>query len=86
MDDAMIKKWAGMHVNKLAHFGCQSTNRVEGGHATLKTILSNAAGNLQKAYESIHKWYTGMVRNASVRSKIRNQHPINSHKPMWYIG
>jgi hypothetical protein len=57
------KKWAGMHVNKLAHLGCQSTNRVEGGHATLKSILTNAGGNLQKAYESVHKWYTGMVRN-----------------------
>jgi hypothetical protein len=59
--DKMKKKWAGMYVNKMAHFGCQSTNRVEGGHATMKSILSNASGSLQKAFESIHKWYTGMV-------------------------
>jgi hypothetical protein len=51
----LMKKWAGMHANKLAHFGCRSTNRVEGAHATLKTILVNSAGNLQKVYESVHQ-------------------------------
>jgi hypothetical protein len=67
--DVVVKKWAGMHANKLAHFGCRSTNRVEGAHATLKTILVNAGGNLKTVYQSIDKWYMGMVRRLTRKYK-----------------
>jgi hypothetical protein len=44
------------------HLGNRSTNRVEGAHAGLKAILSHSGGNMDKAFESIDKWYRGMVR------------------------
>lgn len=60
--DELKTRWVGMYVNKLAHMGSRSTNRVEGAHATLKSILRNAGGNLCTAFKSIDKWYLGMVR------------------------
>lgn len=59
--DEFKTKWVGMDINKLAHLGSRSTNRVEGGHPTLKSILTNAGGNLSTAFKSIDKWYLGMV-------------------------
>jgi hypothetical protein len=54
-------KWVGVYVHKIAHFGNCTTNRVEGAHATLKTILSNANGNLDKAFGEINRWFRRIV-------------------------
>jgi hypothetical protein len=68
-----------MYVNKLAHLGSQSTNRVEGSHATLKSILTNAGGNLSTAFKSIDKWYLGMVGKKKKKKKKNRIIEINYH-------
>ncbi|SAL99344.1 hypothetical protein [Absidia glauca] len=59
--DRMMKhkiKWVGVYTNKLAHFGCVTTNRVEGSHATLKTRVTKANGNLDKVFVELDRWYS----------------------------
>jgi hypothetical protein len=49
---------------------------VEGAHAGLKAILRHSGGNMDKAFESIDRWYHGMVKKKKKKKKrsLRNNY------------
>jgi hypothetical protein len=62
----MKEKWVGAYTNLLPHLGNTSTNRVEGAHAALKSILLHSGGGIDTAFDSIDKWYRKMVNSTFV--------------------
>jgi hypothetical protein len=54
-------KWIGYHTNKLPHFGCNTTNRVEGSHAVLKRLIKSSNGRLDKVFDEVDIWYRKIV-------------------------
>ncbi|SAL97836.1 hypothetical protein [Absidia glauca] len=49
-------KWIGYHTNELPHFGCNTTNRVEGSQAVLKRLIKTSNGRLDKVFDEVDIW------------------------------
>ncbi|KAG2215582.1 hypothetical protein INT45_006814 [Circinella minor] len=51
------EKWVGTDIAYVKHFGNNSTNRVEGSHANLKSSIQSSSGNLYSVFEQIDEYY-----------------------------
>ncbi|KAG2214028.1 hypothetical protein INT45_001991 [Circinella minor] len=51
------EKWVGTDIAYVKHFGNNSTNRVEGSHANLKSSIQSSSANLYSVFEQIDKYY-----------------------------
>lgn len=62
------QKWGGPWVEKLAHFGARTTQRVEGARWQLKRIL-NTPGKLSQLFKSYHLYLKsiGSISHFAIR-------------------
>ena len=54
------QRWAGPWVESHKNFAARSTQRIEGFHSTLKTILESA-GRMLHTFKSLHNCLHGFV-------------------------
>ncbi|KAI9326639.1 hypothetical protein BD770DRAFT_449983 [Pilaira anomala] len=65
-------KWAGHLTQKIAHFGCLTSQRAESGHAALKVDMSKRM-DLFSAFLHMHKYWTSLEEKTMLLHKIESR-------------
>ncbi|KAG2207240.1 hypothetical protein INT45_004629, partial [Circinella minor] len=65
------QRWAGPWVESHKNFAARSTQRIEGFHSTLKTILESA-GRMLHTFKSLHNCLHGFAQRAKVQQEYEN--------------
>lgn len=65
-------KWAGHLTQKIAHFGCLTSQRAESGHAALKVNMSQRM-DLFSAFLHMHKYWIALEKKTMLSHKIESQ-------------
>ncbi|KAG2227155.1 hypothetical protein INT45_003885 [Circinella minor] len=74
------EKWVGTDSAYVKHFDNNSTNRVEGSHANLKSSIQSSSGNLYSVFEQIDEYYR-LKNLAWKRQHDKESFDVDPHLP-----
>jgi len=70
----IVKAW----TNRVMHFGCTTTNRVESAHGTLKGYLEDSKGDLAKGWKAINVMLT--IQFTEIQATFGRNSTVLEHK------